>query len=166
MDQLFQHSEAGRIHNQDAELQVKDPEALLTLPEFMREPLPQSERNRDGEALLSLPEFVREPIPAHISTKMLRKVEDSAKHDSKPKKRSRSLSAPPLAWLRSSASKTSPSLVKSNSQGYLFTKNPLIVADLHCRFRCRLRCRKPRESTSHSFIFQHHWWGSGGGRSS
>jgi len=127
VDQLFQHSEAGRIHNQDAELQVKDPEALLTLPEFMRESLPQSERGRDGEAMLSLPEFVREPIPAHISSKMSKKDGVSA-NDSKPKKRSRSLSAPPLAWLKSSASKSN--LVKTNSQGYYLSITiALTVAD-------------------------------------
>ncbi len=117
VDQLFQHSEAGRIHNQDAEHQVKDPEALLTLPEFMRESMPQSERRKDDEAMLSLPEFVREPIPSHISSKMSKKNEESAK-DPKPKKRSRSLSAPPLAWLKSSASKTNLVRINGNSQGY------------------------------------------------
>jgi len=92
------------MHGQDAILQsrVKDPEALLTLPEFMREPLPESERIKNSEALLTLPEFVREALPADISPP-----------DSEPlpnptlkikKRRHRSLSAPPLAWLRSSRS--------------------------------------------------------------
>jgi len=94
------------MHGQDAILQsrVRDPEALLTLPEFMREPLPESERIKDS-ALLTLPEFVREAMPADI-----------APPDSEPppsatvkvkKRRHRSLSAPPLAWLRSSSSKSS-----------------------------------------------------------
>ncbi len=40
--EIVLHSGAGRLHGQDAVLQlrVKDPEAMLTLPEFMREPLP------------------------------------------------------------------------------------------------------------------------------
>ena len=89
------------MHAQDATLQarVKDPEAMLTLPEFMREPLPESERIKDSEALLTLPEFVKEAVPAHISQPDL---EPSPTVKSK-KKRNRSLSAPPLAWLRPSS---------------------------------------------------------------
>ena len=102
------------MHGQDAILQsrVKDPEALLTLPEFMREPLPESERIKDSEALLTLPEFVREALPVDISP-----------FDSAPlpnltvkikKRRHRSLSAPPLAWLRSSSSRSSSSASANN----------------------------------------------------
>ncbi|KDR80336.1 hypothetical protein GALMADRAFT_242712 [Galerina marginata CBS 339.88] len=117
VEQLFRHSEAGRIHGQDAVLpRTKDPEALLTLPEFMREPLPQSERQKDANALLTLPEFVRESIPPHmaqpdqeeaiVSPKTLKIKED---------KRRRSLSAPPLAWLRSSSSRLSLSSSSNSS---------------------------------------------------
>jgi hypothetical protein len=62
---LASHSDAGRLHDQDATLtvgpRVKDPEALLTLPEFIREAIPSTQtRLEDPNALLSLPEFVRE----------------------------------------------------------------------------------------------------------
>ena len=125
VDQLFHHSDVGRIHDQDAVLQVKDPEALLTLPEFIREPLPASERTKNGQAMLSLPEFVREPVPPHISSKMIKEDEQTRKWGSKHRKRSRSLSSPPLAWLRSSASRVvnghtnhdPKGKTKANSQG-------------------------------------------------
>lgn len=106
VEQLVRHSDAGRIHGQDAVLQykVKDPEALLTLPEFMREPLP---RQKDLEALLTLPEFVKEPVPAHVVHTHVEKVSDTKS------KRDRSLSAPPLAWLRSTSSRGSSSSTSS-----------------------------------------------------
>jgi hypothetical protein len=102
VEQLLHHSEAGRIHSQDAVLQIRDPEALLSLPEFIREPLPQSERSKDLLGLVTLPEFVREPIPSCV---LPQKQEQLEKHDSKQRNRSRSSSAPPLAWLRSSAAR-------------------------------------------------------------
>lgn len=83
VDQLANHSEAGRMHAQDASFlpprsqsqpalveNMLDPHALLTLPEFIREGVPEAvqqrmELQRDPEALLSLPEFIREhPIPS------------------------------------------------------------------------------------------------------
>ncbi|KAF8800567.1 hypothetical protein BYT27DRAFT_7199686 [Phlegmacium glaucopus] len=105
VEQLVRHSEAGRIHGQDAVLQekVKDPEALLTLPEFMREPPPESERQKDSNALLTLPEFVKEPIPAHIFHSYSEK--EKGKSSDTKSKRDRSLSAPPLAWFRSTSSR-------------------------------------------------------------
>ena len=111
MEQLVRHSQAGRIHTQDAALQnkVKDPEALLTLPEFMREPPPTSERQKDLNALLTLPEFFKEPIPLYMVHPYTEK-EHGKVPDPKPKtKRDRSLSAPPLAWLRSTSSRGSTS---------------------------------------------------------
>lgn len=153
VEHLLQHLEAGRIHNQDAELQVRDPEALLSLPEFIRESLPQSEMRKDGETLLSLPEFVREPLPSRISSKMSKKAEEFA--NPKQRKRSRSSSAPPLAWLRSSSSKTTnvpSSLVKIDSQGHLSLKASSNFANSSHRFRCCLCCRESRESTTHSRI--------------
>lgn len=80
---------------------------------------------RDPEALLSLPEFVKEPVPERLlhppkhsrgkSYSLSRREEDSSEDISAPKpvkaskkNRSRSLSAPPLAWLLSPSSRTSP----------------------------------------------------------
>jgi ubiquitin-protein ligase E3 D len=111
VEQLVRHSEAGRIHGQDAVLQnkMKGPEALLTLPEFMREPLPESERQKDLEALLTLPEFVKEPIPSHISHSNLVKEKGKFLETKNTTKRDRSSSAPPLAWFRSTSSRGSSS---------------------------------------------------------
>jgi hypothetical protein len=118
VEKLIQHSGAGRMHGQDAILQprVRDPEAMLTLPEFMRESLPAAHvRTRDLDALLTLPEFVQEPMPPFFLQSELDEDEQFAlpelESPSKPekKKRHRSLSAPPLAWLRSSSYKSSSS---------------------------------------------------------
>ena len=107
VEQLVRHSEAGRIHGQDATLpRMRDPEALLTLPEFMKEPLPASERLKDPAALLTLPEFVREAVPQHIAH-ATGLVPPPPAVEKVKEKRSRSLSAPPLAWLRSSSSRLS-----------------------------------------------------------
>ncbi|KAJ3506354.1 hypothetical protein NLJ89_g6915 [Agrocybe chaxingu] len=126
VEQLVRHSRAGRMHGQDAVLQasiprvkdserIKDPEAMLTLPEFMREPLPTSERQKDSEAMLTLPEFVREPLPPQFSLLDTDPAQEGL--EGKPrKKRTRSLSAPPLAWLRSS-SRSSNGSSGSNSSG-------------------------------------------------
>ncbi|KAF9568276.1 hypothetical protein CPC08DRAFT_702699 [Agrocybe pediades] len=120
VEQLVRHSEAGRMHGQDAVLQphvrIKDPEALLTLPEFMREALPESELQKDT-TLLTLPEFVSETnnLAHKLSHPDLRKQSTPPVVKQK-KKRHRSLSAPPLAWLRSSLSSSSSS---SSSSGTL-----------------------------------------------
>ncbi|PPQ84909.1 hypothetical protein CVT25_004577 [Psilocybe cyanescens] len=111
VEQLVRHSEAGRIHGQDAVLQprIKDPEALLTLPEFMREPPPATagERVKDAMDLLTLPEFVREAVPAHLSEPELHEPQPTTADMKMKEKRHRSISAPPLAWLRSSSSRNS-----------------------------------------------------------
>ncbi|PVG01457.1 hypothetical protein CPB86DRAFT_104586 [Serendipita vermifera] len=66
VEQLATHSDAGRLHNQDATIpsspRIKDPDALLTLPEFIREAVPPGIQTtlNDPNALLTLPEFVRE----------------------------------------------------------------------------------------------------------
>ncbi|KAF8155876.1 HECT-like ubiquitin-conjugating enzyme-binding-domain-containing protein [Crassisporium funariophilum] len=124
VEQLAQHSEAGRIHEQDAVLQVKikDPEAMLTLPEFMREALPQSERRKDSEALLTLPEFVKESPPANESQYDFEPPE--LPNVKTKKRRHRSLSAPPLAWLLSS-SKSSVSGAGSTSTASKAKSKPL-----------------------------------------
>ena len=133
MEQLVRHSEAGRIHGQDAILQnkMKEPEALLTLPEFMREPLPESERQKDLEALLTLPEFVKEPIPSHISHINLvkEKGKDVETKTTTKTKRDRSLSAPPLAWFRSTSSRGSSSPSNVGSSDSLKGKSKALQTD-------------------------------------
>lgn len=39
---------------------IKDPAELLSLPEFIREPIPASSKVKNPEALLTLPEFMAE----------------------------------------------------------------------------------------------------------
>ena len=70
----------------------------------MREPLPESERQKDLEALLTLPEFVKEPLPAHIHHSYLEREKEKILDK---RKRDRSVSAPPLAWLRPTSSRGS-----------------------------------------------------------
>lgn len=125
MEQLVRHSEAGRIHGQDAVLQnkMKGPDVLLTLPEFMREPLPESERQKDLEALLTLPEFVKEPIPSHISHSNREKEKGIFLETKTTTKRDRSSSAPPLAWFRSTSSRGSSSPSNLGSSGSLKGKS-------------------------------------------
>ncbi|KAK7681493.1 hypothetical protein QCA50_015585 [Cerrena zonata] len=151
VEQLMVHAGAGRLQSQDATYhpplershteqpsdRMHDPNALLTLPEFMREAVPEPIQRRmrleerDPEALLSLPEFVREPIPERLlhppkhsrgKSYSLSREQDDTFDISAPKplkaskkNRSRSLSAPPLAWLLSSSSRTSP-VPHSNEQ--------------------------------------------------
>ncbi|TFY68125.1 hypothetical protein EVJ58_g1211 [Rhodofomes roseus] len=79
VESLLRHAGAGRLHSQDAVLtppgstsrvKVKDPEALLSLPEFMREAIPEPVQLKmqmeNPTALLTLPEFVKEPIPREL----------------------------------------------------------------------------------------------------
>lgn len=109
MEHLASYSGAGRLHKQDAvsPSKIKDPHALLTLPEFIREPLPATARSRppleDPRALLTLPEFVREPPPPHLD-----EIDAERPEIDKLKKanRSRSSSAPSLSWLLSSPSRS------------------------------------------------------------
>ncbi|KAG6829711.1 hypothetical protein H0H92_003746 [Tricholoma furcatifolium] len=121
--QLASHSSAGRLHDQDAVLQprTKDPHALLTLPEFMRESVPALVNRADPKALLTLPEFVREPPPAQLDTNeeadaVLPRVPSQK---TKLSIRNRSMSAPSLSWLRSksgSGSSNSSSTAHSRSK--------------------------------------------------
>ena len=104
------HSGAGRMHGQDAVLQprVRDPQAMLTLPEFIKETIPaDSDLLRDPSVMLTLPEFVAQSIPPE-------NMEDTRV---KKSRRSRSLSAPPLAWLKQSKSLTNlSSLAKGKNK--------------------------------------------------
>ncbi|KAI0718753.1 HECT-like ubiquitin-conjugating enzyme-binding-domain-containing protein [Cerioporus squamosus] len=105
---LARHSDAGRLHAQDAVLpkkRTKNPDAMLSLPEFIREGVPDGMQLKmqmeDPKALLSLPDFIREPVPERLqgppSASLSRKKSFKGL-------RSRSMSAPPLAWLLSSSS--------------------------------------------------------------
>ncbi|EEB89193.1 hypothetical protein MPER_12735 [Moniliophthora perniciosa FA553] len=121
VEQLAEHSSAGRLHNQDAVLgpKIKDPNALLTLPEFIREAVPPDAlRLEDPRALLTLPEFVKEIPPPHIMAKLnSTPVSPTPSTISRLKKKSRdrSISAPPLAWLRSSSSKSNLNDAKTST---------------------------------------------------
>ncbi|KAH9852331.1 HECT-like ubiquitin-conjugating enzyme-binding-domain-containing protein [Lenzites betulinus] len=110
---LVRHSDAGRLHSQDAVLvknKVKDPEAMLSLPEFIREGVPDGMQLKmqmeDPKALLSLPEFVREPVPTRLEEPSPLPPPLSRKKSFKGM-RSRSMSAPPLAWLLPSSPRSS-----------------------------------------------------------
>ncbi|KAK0480735.1 HECT-like ubiquitin-conjugating enzyme-binding-domain-containing protein [Armillaria novae-zelandiae] len=120
VEHLAEHSNAGRLHSQDAVLQpkTKDPNAMLTLPEFIREAVPESVRVQDPTALLSLPEFVKEAPPPHIVPPPLTASASLppaslGRFKSKKKNRDRSMSAPSLSWLRSSASRSASAEAKS-----------------------------------------------------
>ncbi|KAF8888545.1 HECT-like ubiquitin-conjugating enzyme-binding-domain-containing protein [Infundibulicybe gibba] len=101
IEQLAKHSDAGRLHEQDAlRPKMKDPETLLSLPEFIKESVPLgSVRLEDPTTMLTLPEFVKEPPPPHIVSS----DSPTATLKTKKKSRSRSLSAPSLSWLRHSS---------------------------------------------------------------
>ena len=85
---------------------------MLSLPEFIREGVPQDMQLQmqmnDSRAMLSLPEFVREPIPSHLeqSATSPPPVTVSRKKSFR-QLRSRSLSAPPLAWLLNQSPRSS-----------------------------------------------------------
>lgn len=149
VDQLANHSEAGRMHSQDASFlhaparsqsqpslvdRTLDPHALLSLPEFMREGVPdvvqqRMQLERDPEALLTLPEFIKEqPLPRQIPQPSSSRrqsisqtapaenddivVASAASRRASKGNRARSMSEP-LAWLlspRSSSPATGSSL--------------------------------------------------------
>lgn len=94
-----------RITSQDAILnpnptKTKNPEALLTLPEFIREEVPSHFRQElDPDAMLTLPDFIKEELLHEPPVSPPRVV--PKKKSQKLKQRSRSYSAPPLAWLLS-----------------------------------------------------------------
>ncbi|KAH7098859.1 HECT-like ubiquitin-conjugating enzyme-binding-domain-containing protein [Auriculariales sp. MPI-PUGE-AT-0066] len=135
VEQLIQHSSAGRMHSQDAVLsgsktKERDPQAMLSLPEFIREPIPaiivEQELN-NPETMLTLPEFVRESalqrskleqsppqaspskLPESSGTVTPNKSSTTLRRLQKTlsRSRSRSLSAPPLAWLAATGNKAS-----------------------------------------------------------
>ncbi|EJC97639.1 uncharacterized protein FOMMEDRAFT_115176 [Fomitiporia mediterranea MF3/22] len=124
VEHLLSHSNSRRIDSQDATFQsdqVKSDDALLTLPEFIREKVPeelQQELERDPEALLTLSEIVKEPPPAKApkASPSSENLKGSKKHFKVlTTKRNRSLSAPPLSWLIPSLSRTPSSSRLSQS---------------------------------------------------
>ena len=168
VEKLVNHGSSRRLTSQDAvfhhdRAELRNPDAMLTLPEFIRERIPddclkqmEHQQFRDPDALLSLPEFVKEPPPpdrieeeeeeveeedgrrrSHsskhsitsiksVSSKSSKKSERSAhgsafsrfsRKGSKIGLRARSLSAPPLAWLLPTLSRSSSaSMLRSATQ--------------------------------------------------
>ncbi len=116
VDQLAEHSNSGRLHSQDAVLQPrsKDPHAMLTLPEFIRESIPDMLRSQDPTTMMTLPEFVKHVPPPHLvpppmsASASLPPVPagGTLKRLTSKKNRDRSMSAPSLSWLRPSPSKS------------------------------------------------------------
>ncbi|KZO94252.1 hypothetical protein CALVIDRAFT_539298 [Calocera viscosa TUFC12733] len=89
MTTLVQHSSAGRMTSQDAIMRpnVRDPEALLTFPEFIRESASSSRTPfLNQEFAATEPEFAPLKEPTSVW--------------SRKRTRDRSASAPPLAWLK------------------------------------------------------------------
>jgi len=81
---------------------MKNPEVLLTLPEFIRESVPPEVVKADPRAVLTLPEFMKEPVPPDVDPPKVATKKGSIK-----RLRNRSLSAPSLDWIFSSSAKTS-----------------------------------------------------------
>ena len=107
MDKLAEHSGARRIHAQDATFtspRSKDPEALLTLPEFIRESVPRAPQPlSDPNTLLSFNDASREQ-PAAISTPSMPPLLNKSSFKGL---RNRSMSAPALNWLLPTGPKSS-----------------------------------------------------------
>jgi ubiquitin-protein ligase E3 D len=103
VEHLAGHSDSGRLHDQDAVLsnRIKGPEALLTLPEFIRETVPPEAVKADPHTVLTLPEFIKEPVPSETDLK-------TATKESLKGLRNRSLSAPTLGWILPSGMRTPP----------------------------------------------------------
>lgn len=116
VEHLAAHSDSGRIASQDAVLDtsgIKNPNMLLTLPEFIREGPSEDEMrelSQDPHALLTLREMVNEPPPPAPRplepTHSFENLRAAKKHFKALSKRSRSISAPPLAWLIPSLSRS------------------------------------------------------------
>ncbi|KAJ7869088.1 HECT-like ubiquitin-conjugating enzyme-binding-domain-containing protein [Mycena olivaceomarginata] len=105
---LADYSDAGRLHGQDAVLQptgarTKNPDAMLTLPEFIREGVPDGVRLEDPKAMLTLPEFVKEALPSHVNPSPPTAPASAIR---KKPIRTRSMSAPSMSWLRRPSSRS------------------------------------------------------------
>ncbi|KAJ7064804.1 HECT-like ubiquitin-conjugating enzyme-binding-domain-containing protein [Mycena amicta] len=116
VEHLAGYSDARRFHQQDAVLQTprtKNPEAMLTLPEFIKEAIPDSVRMQDPNAMLTLPEFVKEVPPPRSADRSPPATPASAVR--RKSSRSRSLSSPSLSWLLSSSSRSALKSEMNNS---------------------------------------------------
>jgi hypothetical protein len=106
VDKLAEHSGSRRIHAQDAvfsSVRLKDPNALLTLPEFIREAVPSALPPRlDPNALLTLDEAARE----HPSSPLTPGPHTFQRPWPSKGLRNRSMSAPALSWLLPVSSKS------------------------------------------------------------
>lgn len=123
VEHLAAHSDSRRIVSQDAVLDIsgiRNPNTLLTLPEFIREAPTEDEireLDQDPNALLTFSEIVKElpPSPRPLEpTHSFENLKVAKKHFKALSKRSRSISAPPLAWLIPSLTR-SPSSSGSSS---------------------------------------------------
>ncbi|EGO29841.1 hypothetical protein SERLADRAFT_458146 [Serpula lacrymans var. lacrymans S7.9] len=117
VEKLMQHSESGRYHTQDAVLQVpkvRDLNGLVSLPEFIRESMPQEARVLGVDAIArSSSEVSSQALANEVAVR-------------KKGSRNRSMSAPSLSWLRPSSrsghpadskTKKSPSRPGSSGKG-------------------------------------------------
>jgi ubiquitin-protein ligase E3 D len=115
--QLAKHSDAGRLHDQEAVFhppKSKNPEALLSLPEFIREPIPTNALLRlNPQTILSLPEFINEPVPESPMSTVLPPTDT----DTMKNLRGRSMSAPSLSWIFNPTPK-SPSPIAAEKKSH------------------------------------------------
>ncbi|KAJ8502042.1 hypothetical protein ONZ45_g11903 [Pleurotus djamor] len=153
VEHLAQHSDAGRLHMQDAELhqhpRTKDPNALLTLPEFMREAIPDSAlpKEQDMDDMLTLPEFVKSSTPP--SKKEISPLLVSPASPSKKKRnRVRSLSAPSMSWLKSSKSEMKASRSTGLPQPVPEVNSPTTSSNLEVNYVAEYH-----ESLHHIIVF-------------
>ena len=198
VEQLASHSEAGRMHSQDASFiqpshrsrsqpslaeDTHDPHALLSLPEFMREGIPDAVQHRmqlerDPEALLSLPEFMKEhPIPQAPHRpgrgQSISQIADLNNDTPSPSiarklkgRRSRSMSEP-LAWLLSAKPSSSTgsgvglkrrgskrNMRPGSSSG---ASTPIIEGQTHNHTRAQLhKLIAPIEALQVSYVAEYH----------
>ncbi|KAK2461254.1 hypothetical protein APHAL10511_006781 [Amanita phalloides] len=127
--ELVRHSGSGRLHSQDAVYHPRDPYALLTLPEFIREPAPSEALRKEANRLSEPVQGTTSP-PREINE--MKVVKDSRK---------RSMSAPHLPWLRSgsrspaSGSHSPKSKLKSSNTDSSVELGIAYVAENHDNLR-------------------------------
>ncbi|KAH8829406.1 HECT-like ubiquitin-conjugating enzyme-binding-domain-containing protein [Flagelloscypha sp. PMI_526] len=142
MNTLALHSSAGRLHNQDSlppssRHRLKNPETMLSLPEFIRESLPKDiEQQREDERMMTLPEFVREPPPSTHHDSNANAEDPTASSSSVSKKaslrsltRSRSKSLSSFPWLKhrsasGSGTPTPPDMIQASSSMHSTSGSP------------------------------------------
>ncbi|KAH7928594.1 hypothetical protein BV22DRAFT_193313 [Leucogyrophana mollusca] len=95
--ELMEKSGAGRYHAQDAQLKERELDGLVSLPEFIREPIPP------GMRISAAVRIAPSPPPSTAGPSSDQPAHRSALSHHKSNSRSRSMSAPSLSWLRSSS---------------------------------------------------------------